>query len=913
MNAEPNPRTVKLQRPNRNQAWSKIRQWLRTARARSDGLLGKSLFGACITLTELLMQIKLPGWLTAPVEHVLGKLIDQIADSPKQRSWNFLSLTIRQAIFDVCSIEESNETTIDSTKIEEFFEQSIPSFLVRHDFFEQPRNLSAIDSLSNQLVCWLADSGIDNKRTAAKCASSFPTFFEAALLKSIAKDPKGFAALRDLLKCATPECGNQWRYLAAFYETKLLRPIGNAGVQQQELYVPLRGYWVDRTDRSSDEPTHHYFDLQREVDRWLKSSSSRDRLLFIAGGPGAGKSTFVQHWASGVAGNHKLPTILVPICSFETTNVPKEVRRWAERQALPARLAELDIADEEDRLLILDGLDELPTKNRSLAHCARDLVESAERLLRDQRESARLRIVITTRTLLYGDLDGVDEHRVLHLIGYRPIRMAERSFDPHDICGTDQRETAWSKWWAAVDLDDTGVPQAIYDFPQHIGELSDRPVFNHLLTDTFHEQPELHNVAARPNAIYFSLVEHVWQCRWDLYPLRRRPRPAWDGFIRSLQMLGIVAWQRGGGTRVSGERAKAVFGPPLLVGDWPHIAGEFDAPANGGRAAAPELLLSFFFQRAIDGDGFELTHPSFTDYLAACALARFIAAAAARAERAADASRDLLRDWSRLTRPTRITDDIVTFLEGEISALDDDALCRQRALLIDLFNENLEHGNALLQAIDQDTRTFRQLQRLDAAAELALLAAIGCCTKVLIDRAGSSPKDADTARIRWQPAWPTVKKDGEDVVHAQAAWDMLRRLQHGQDAQQGARPARFLCGMVLDGQILRTDLANADLRFVSASARADFRNAYLHDAHLHNADLSGALLVNADLNIATLCDTVLTEADFRGAVLRGAVLSGVDLGRTNGLTWDQLDSAKCFDADKLPHYLLEEEAVALSG
>ena len=56
-----------------------------------------------------------------------------------------------------------------------------------------------------------------------------------------------------------------------------------------------------------------------------------------------------------------------------------------------------------------------------------------------------------------------------------------------------------------------------------------------------------------------------------------------------------------------------------------------------------------------------------------------------------------------------------------------------RAALISLFNRNLRTGMAH-EAIN-DVRPpahFREAQRFDAAAELALFAAIGCCSSAII-------------------------------------------------------------------------------------------------------------------------------------------------------------------------------------
>jgi uncharacterized protein YjbI with pentapeptide repeats len=101
--------------------------------------------------------------------------------------------------------------------------------------------------------------------------------------------------------------------------------------------------------------------------------------------------------------------------------------------------------------------------------------------------------------------------------------------------------------------------------------------------------------------------------------------------------------------------------------------------------------------------------------------------------------------------------------------------------------------------------------------------------------------------------------------------------------------------------MVRTNFEHADLReAVLANANldhADLQQAYLwsakmDNAHLDNARLDGAIFIganlhNADLRGAQLSGTALNEAN-----LSGANLDGLDLRNTNGLTSNQICSAK---------------------
>lgn len=76
---------------------------------------------------------------------------------------------------------------------------------------------------------------------------------------------------------------------------------------------------------------------------------------------------------------------------------------------------------------------------------------------------------------------------------------------------------------------------------------------------------------------------------------------------------------------------------------------------------------------------------------------------------------------------------------------------------------------------------------------------------------------------------------------------------------------------------------------------SDFRDANLAGADLSGADWTGAVLTGANLAGANLSRAKLVKARLEGANLTGANLNGTDLRGVQGLTADQLDSAKSSD------------------
>lgn len=109
-----------------------------------------------------------------------------------------------------------------------------------------------------------------------------------------------------------------------------------------------------------------------------------------------------------------------------------------------------------------------------------------------------------------------------------------------------------------------------------------------------------------------------------------------------------------------------------------------------------------------------------------------------------------------------------------------------------------------------------------------------------------------------------------------------------------------------NGESQRLNLSGTDLRWAILNGAkfdgVDFASAHLDNAELKAAELRGAILFNAHLTEAMLEDAQLQHADLRGAVLQGAKvarvnfsgadLRGADLTNVEGLTQQQLDSAK---------------------
>ena len=379
------------------------------------------------------------------------------------------------------------------------------------------------------------------------------------------------------------------------------------------------------------------------------------------------------------------------------------------------------------------------------------------------------------------------------------------------------------------------------------------------------EEPSLLNAEAGVNTVYARLLSHVWRRSWgpDARGARMRAQlPSLrslneSDFRKVFESIGLAVWQYGGGRSIE-------FSEVETIADDEGVRQQLSVVRAAAENDVLDLLTAFYFRREGAARTFELTHKSFGEYFAALRLMRLIEELYEPLSENGSNGQKALQHWYRCTFAARITAEILGFLEGELRLLTLDMVHVRRATLIRLLSHSLRTGIALAGCNDVLTpRDFREAQHFDATAELALVAAIGTCCKVLIEKSGGQEVEHQRSVVRWSPDWPD-----SNYKQRTSAWDLLRKLEAGTALDPRAR--RYMQGIDLDRQVIHTDLENAGWAFVSAKW-----------TNLRGANLSGASLTKADFRGANLSDTNLTNANLSGAILRGANLTDANLSHSN--------------------------------
>jgi hypothetical protein len=407
--------------------------------------------------------------------------------------------------------------------------------------------------------------------------------------------------------------------------------------------------------------------------------------------------------------------------------------------------------------------------------------------------------------------------------------------------------------------------------------LSEQPLLNHLLAVTRAATPASLTAETSINGVYRNMLDHVWRRSWgDEGQLPALDSLTRDNFQKLFESIGLAVWQHGSGRSTTLE----------IVADIARrekLSGQLDILAKGAESGALDLLTAFYFRREGASDSFELTHKSFGEYFAALRLFRLVESLHRAAHDPDFEEEDGLRRWYRWTHAARITLEILAFLEGELRELSVEAIRARRETLIRLFNRNLRTGMAHL-TIDGVTSAAnsREAQQRDAAAELALFTVLGACSAVLIEKTEDLDRDQRRRIVAWSAAW--LDRGSSERT---STWDLLRRLEAGTAFDPIA--GRYMLGMDLTQQVVRTDLADARCVFASANA-----------AYLSGADLSHADLGHADLSDADLSGADLSHADLSGAeLIRGANLRDANLCGVRNLTPKQFAEARSTDGATL--------------
>jgi len=644
-------------------------------------------------------------------------------------------------------------------------------------------------------------------------------------------------------------------------------------ISLSQLYVPLRGYWYKSKDAEENGDrgeslsfTHSIGEIDSTLDEWVLLGNEEDSLRLIGGGPGSGKSTTLKAFARRMADRVEFRTLFIPLQHIDLEGSLRDsVNNYFTEQSNSAfvhpPLARVAVEDGPPIVLIFDGLDEIArpgeAANEVVNLFATKLVQLMSALRGDAGKpvkavvSGRMPSFQAARRFLSARYDSCIE-----VYGYSPLSDVVSEADP--LWRLDQRPIWWERYAELIGLG-KDVPAAFSS--KQLAGITHEPLLCYLLVLSGFATENWQQAAENPNRIYRALIDSVWERGWG-EGHRKRQGPgrslSKSNFNDLMQTIALAAWH-GGDTRVATE------------GNFAHavkVMGAQEAWTNFTTDNGTDVtnLAMNFYMKASEARqrGFEFTHKSFGDYLAARAILDFAEQLPVWINRNLEHA---MSDWLAATGTGTLTREILIFLRDEV-----------RLRLFESQNQTLGGypdrtiankvafeklvSSALADGFPAGSHSgsWRSAETRQANAEVMAWAVLNSFACGL----ASVGSEHHRVVIDWPP--------GGDAFH-----QLLRRC--GQ--LRSAGNPFLLCFSYIIAP--RTDffglsLFTIDLRGADLS-HSNFAGCHLIDANLRGANLSGvdfqrAMLDRADLTDATLLRATLIDTRMEGAMLDGSDLSG---------------------------------------
>jgi uncharacterized protein YjbI with pentapeptide repeats len=660
----------------------------------------------------------------------------------------------------------------------------------------------------------------------------------------------------------------------------------------RDIYIPLKAQPLNAEGAPS--PDQAPVDLETWAETLLNDTNKGDRVLFIQGGPGRGKSVFCRMFADWVR-QHEHPRwtpILIRLRDLETVGKDFEAML---RQVVDRDFAQNDPGWLTDRnirfLFLLDGFDELLMEGRTsggLEEFLRQVGRFQESCAHNSEKGHR--VLMTGRSLSLQSIERL-----------MPSNLERVEILPMDDDLQDRWLTQWGKLNNAnpIFLKKTLRDQRL---PNQVQELAREPLLLYLLA-AMHRARELRlemfdgaSAAGAKVLIYQRTLDWVLTKQRDALLKRRLTELELEGLHRILAEAGLCVIQAGGESApiaMLEERLKTDDHARKLLEE----AGDRlqDSPLRNALAA-------FYMQPGKKGSGtVEFVHKSFSEFLCAKCL------------------KEALEDWSKLGDKRREFYVTTEQMDWEIYDL--------LGYNTPLRPEIVEYLMVLLEksAEFHPVFLFRRLENFY----------LRWCNGDFIDAAPENLPQRKMRFMREQLNDQHLGQRHRDVAaglnvmillfelhrYAQAREQLKRDIYFHpcgkQDTQEFDRK-RLLrianyCNClntdafntIVSPYLNKTDLSDADLSYLDISgvnlSAANLKNASLRYANLSAANLQGAnleraVLHNADLSYADfykakltgawllesrLVKAVLTDADLQNARLSDANLFAVNLENAN--------------------------------
>lgn len=628
----------------------------------------------------------------------------------------------------------------------------------------------------------------------------------------------------------------------------------------QDLYVRLKVQLLDQDGKAIDEQP---IDLETWAEQQLLDPREQNRVLFIQGEAGRGKSVFCRMFSDRV--RRKLYPSFMPIVIRL-----RHLRRLANNltQTLENYLETWDfvtsdsswLTDRNTRFLfLLDGFDELLLEGRASGGLKEFLQQ-----IEDFQRNSHHRFVITGRPLSLQKIDRLlTQTKSLVRVAIQPMN--------------DEIRQRWIAQWAQqFGSEETHrFSQFLNNCPEEVAnDLAREPLLLYLLARLHREQRLNAGMLQTENKIDAKVLIYDEAVKWVLDKQREDENFRLTGLEpeelrRFLTEAALCVVQAGN------EYAPIRMLEMRCVKDANNAIAKLIQKARQNtetdESKALNSLLTAFYIKPASGDkggSVEFTHKSFCEFLCAERLRDAIVrwtAPGIRPDPFYVGNDQLYREIYDLLGSPVLSVKVVEFLIALLTRSGDEfkptKLFERLNQFYELWCEE-EFINAPPENLPQEKmrllrEQFPEQDRSLGIMQVDVYAGLNVMILLLELHRYAQAKDDLRAEIAF---FPNGKAEKRQI-----------------DASRLLRIMSYSNGVGVDF----ADVVGEFLSYVNLED-ADLRCAYLLDVNLAKADLKGAYLVNADLSISNLSEADLRNANLMQASLletnlRGANMSGADL------------------------------------
>ncbi|MDJ0675640.1 MAG: pentapeptide repeat-containing protein [Calothrix sp. MO_167.B42] len=670
-----------------------------------------------------------------------------------------------------------------------------------------------------------------------------------------------------------------------------------------DIYVPLEAQPLNQN--GDEDKNQQPVDLENWIKELICNPNKQDKVIFIQGDPGRGKSISCRMFADWVRRNLYPIWIPVLIRLRDIATIEKQFENTL-KAVVDRDFAKNDLAWLNDKntryLFLLDGFDELLMEGRTSGGLEEFLTQVGKFQESCHRNSEKShRVLITGRTLA---LQSIERKMPVNLERVKILPM------------NGEIQQQWFRQWEAqVGKEKTIAFQQFLDeknCPERVRELAQEPLLLYLLAAMHRDgelTAEMFTGSSRTQA---KILIYQKSLEWVL----TKQRPQWlqqeiteqdsEDLRRILMEAGLCVMQSGG------ECAPMSMIEARLQGD--ETAKEFLSAAREriGQDTLKNALAAFYLQPGRQTGSVEFNHKSFSEFLFAERLTESLSSwtEPGRKGRGFNIQQEQM-DWEvyDLLGYGGLTPEVVEYLMSLVVVNDEFRPISLFQRLEDFYQRWCagEFIDAYTETLPQKKSRQLHEQKIELGQRQVDIY-VGLNVMILLlelNRYGQSRSDLKKEIIFYPSGQPEKGRltnqllrviNYSDVVGIRTFNQLVKQYLSG--AYLGGAYLRdaYLNGAYLSGAYLRDvefrggDLSGGDLRGVNLSGGdlsggdlrdADLRGGDLRDAELSRADFSCAYLSHADLRSAELSHSHLRGAYLKSADLSHAYLSHADLEGAN--------------------------------